>query len=158
MKNKSHGHVTDYSQITPYIYIGSDLCKGWTCPVHSKEFTKLGITAEVNLEIEHGEPVAPELEAYLQLPTRDETAPSHQQLLIAADVLDRVQRAGKITYVHCKNGHGRSPTAVAAYFIRYQRMAVEEAVSTIKKKRPEIHLNNVQLAALVQFQKGVREK
>lgn len=152
-----HNHTTDYSLVTSYIYLGSDLCKGWTCPSHAKEFKKLHIKTEINLEIEHDEPVAPQLEIYLRLPTPDDTAPTHDQLLVATEVLNQSVLSKKVAYVHCKNGHGRSPTVVAAYFIRYQDMAVTTAINLVKEKRPEIHPEKVQITALEQFAKEVKQ-
>ncbi|PJC31359.1 hypothetical protein CO051_04200 [Candidatus Roizmanbacteria bacterium CG_4_9_14_0_2_um_filter_39_13] len=152
-----HTHITDYSHITPLIILGSDLCKGWKCPVHSEEFRKLGIHTEINLETEHDEPVAPELDVYLRLPTPDETAPTQEQLLIATDALQRTIKSNKKAYVHCKNGHGRSPTVVAAYFIRFEHKNVDEAVNLIKNKRPEIHINKIQFEALEEFRREVVE-
>jgi len=152
-----HTHTTDYSHITPFIILGSELCKGWKCPVHSEEFRKLGINTEINLETEHDEPVAPELDVYLRLPTTDETAPTQEQLLIATDALQTTIKSNKKAYVHCKNGHGRSPTVVAAYFIRFENKTVQEAISLIKNNRPEVHINKLQLESLEKFRKVVVE-
>lgn len=150
-------HKLDYSYITPFIILGSDLCKGYTCPSHSEEFKKLGIKTEVNLEIEHDEPVAPELEIYLRIPTINNTAPTHDQFIIATDAINQSVHSKKISYVHCRNGHGRSTTVIAAYFIRFHHMTPEEAMSVIKEKRPVVHLEEVQLFALKQFEKGVKQ-
>ena len=58
-------------------------------------------------------------------------------------------------YVHCKNGHGRAPTLVAAYLTRKGKPPAE-AEAFIKSKRPSIHLEEAQRAALRYFSaKGV---
>lgn len=44
----------------------------------------------------------------------------------------------------------QAPTLVAAYFISQGKTA-EKAIATIKQKRPEIHLEQVQIAALNDF-------
>lgn len=111
MNMAAQEHVTDYSQITDYIFIGSDLCKGNICPVHSEEFKKLDIHTEIDLDIEHDEPVTPYLDAYLRLPTPDHQAPTQQQL------------------------------------------SVTDSINLIKMKRPEIHLESAQVAALEIFAK-----
>ena len=54
------------------------------------------------------------------------------------------------TFVHCKNGHGRAPTLVAAYFIS-RGMGVQQAVDTIAAKRPVIHFTEAQMRALDDF-------
>lgn len=155
MDNDRPHHVTDYSQITPYLYIGSDLCKGWTCLEHSEEFTKLGISTEINLVIERQETIAPHLTAFLQIPTIDHEAPTITQLHMAADFINQTIRIQKICYVHCKNGHGRSPTAAAAYFIKYEHVSASEAIHLIKEKRPEIHLYESQKSILIEFERSI---
>lgn len=144
-------HLTDYSQITDQIYIGSDLCKGLECPLHSVEFKKLGIMAEVNLELERIEMPTPGVEVYIWLPVQDKTAPKLGQLLIGSAAIDETVKSGHTVYVHCREGHSRSPVMVAAYLIRYQHMGLHEAIDFIKAKRPEIHLEEVQKMALEEF-------
>ena len=58
---------------------------------------------------------------------------------------------GKKVYVHCKNGHGRAPTLVAAYLIREHGKSVDEALEIIKAGRPTIHIEDVQREALQVF-------
>ena len=53
-----------------------------------------------------------------------------------------------------KNGHGRSPTLVAAWFISRGK-TLAQAIALIKRKRPEIHLEKSQIAALKQFSVAV---
>ncbi|HBC73133.1 MAG: Dual specificity protein phosphatase [Candidatus Amesbacteria bacterium GW2011_GWB1_47_19] len=147
------GHRTDYSQITENIIIGSDLCPGPGCPVHSEEFKNLGVCAEVNLEIERNEKPTPGIDVYLWLPTEDKQAPNPDQLAIGTAAINEMVKTNKTIYVHCRNGHGRSPTMVAAYLIRYRNMGVSEAIALIKQKRPEIHPEEVQIKALEEFYK-----
>lgn len=152
----STDHVTNHSRITDYIIIGSDLCKGESCPVHSPVFRQMHVAAEIDLELEHDEPVTPHLDMYVRLPTADHEVPSQAQLRIAAHVIHEMVSQGKNIYVHCRNGHGRAPTVVAAYFIQYEKMGVLAAVERIKSKRPEIHLEQSQMMALEEFQKRCR--
>lgn len=149
MQNKDH--VTNHSRITEHIIIGSDLCKGESCQVHSAVFAQMHIAAEIDLELERDEPVTPRLDMYMRLPTRDHEAPSQSQLRIAAQTIHEVVSQGKSIYVHCQNGHGRSPTVVAAYFIQFKQKTVGQAIALIKKQRPEIHLEPIQINALEKF-------
>ncbi|OGC91625.1 hypothetical protein A3D85_00885 [Candidatus Amesbacteria bacterium RIFCSPHIGHO2_02_FULL_47_9] len=142
------GHSTDYSKITERIYIGSDLCRGPTCPVHTEEFKKLGICGEINMEIEHPEMPPKSIDAYLWLPVVDKQAPTQDQLRLGTVMMKQMIDLGNTIYVHCKNGHGRSPTLVAAYLIRFEGKTVDEAIRFIKEKRPEVHLEEVQIEAL----------
>ncbi len=145
------GHQFEYSQITDQIYIGSDLCQGAVCPIHTDQFNRLGICGEINLEVEHSETPPQNLTAYLWLPVADRAAPSLDQLAIGTSAINEMVGLGNKVYVHCRNGHGRSPTLVAAYFIRYHQKSVEEAMQLIAQKRPEVHLEEAQLQALRQF-------
>lgn len=144
-------HQTEYSKITDQIYIGSDLCRGPVCPVHTVEFKKLGICGEINLEVENPEMPPKSIDVYLWLPVVDKEAPSQDQLMIGTAALKQMIDLGNTVYVHCRNGHGRSPTLVAAYLIRYQKMSVDEAIESVAKKRPEVHLEDRQKMALQEF-------
>lgn len=147
-----HNHASDYSQITENIFIGSDLCKGLYCPLHSEEFRRLGITAEINLEIEKVEQPTGGVEIYLWLPIADTACPTVDQLTVGTALIDQICKSMKKVFVHCRNGHGRSPTLVAAYLARFRHMSVEEAIEFIGKKRPEIHPNAVQIEGLKKFE------
>jgi protein-tyrosine phosphatase len=144
-------HSFDYSKITDNIYIGSDLCKGNVCPIHSEQFRALGVTAEINLTAEHKESPPDHMDIYAWIPVVDQTAPTQDQLTVGSSIIDQMVSGGKTIYVHCKDGHGRGPTMVAAYFVRFKGMEVGEAISTIKKERPVIHLEDEQLKALEEF-------
>lgn len=52
------------------------------------------------------------------------------------------------SYIHCKNGHSRTPTFSAAHLIREAGMTPDEAVRHIAAKRPEIHLEESQAGFL----------
>lgn len=117
-------HVSDYSKIDNNIFIGSDLCKGLYCPMHSEEFKRLGISAEINLEVERNEQPTTGVEIYLWLPTIDDTCPTTDQLTVGTTMIDQICKSMKKVYVHCRNGHGRSPTLVVAYFVRFRHMTV----------------------------------
>ena len=58
-------------------------------------------------------------------------------------------------YVHCKAGHGRSPTLVAAYLV-LKGMSAKDAIATVRRKRPGIHPTALQVKALAKFERGVR--
>lgn len=150
-KGRNDGHVFDYSTITDNIYIGSDLCKGNSCPVHGPEFESLGILVELNLSAERKEIPPDGIDIYSWIPVADGYAPTQEQLDIGTAIMDEAVKQGKKVYVHCTNGHGRSPTMAAAYFIKYQGKSVDEATEAIKVKRPEIHIEDTQKEALNKF-------
>jgi protein-tyrosine phosphatase len=47
-------------------------------------------------------------------------------------------------YIHCKNGHGRTSTFLASYFIYKYKISAEEALKKVFEKRPSGHLNEIQ--------------
>ncbi|MBI2141843.1 dual specificity protein phosphatase family protein [Candidatus Woesearchaeota archaeon] len=138
----------EYSQITPYIFLGTDMC----CQPHFKnELLKKGIAADISLREKHVDtPFG--VKYFLWLPTRDHYAPAQQQLLLGASAMDMLVKHKIKTYVHCKAGHGRSPTLVAAYFVLTGKTA-GNAVAAVRRKRPGIHPTAVQLKALERFEK-----
>lgn len=142
----------EYSKITDQIYIGTNMC----CNIHTQELKKMRLHAEIDLEEERTEN-PPEVDVYLWLPVLDMHAPSHTQIEVGVAVLDKMVREGHKIYVHCKFGHGRSPTLVAAYFI-FTGLTIDQAINKIAKKRPEIHLVDEQYQALENYQKHLRSK
>lgn len=139
----------DYNYITDGIYIGTNVC----CQVHFDErLSKEGIEADISLEADRVD--APfGVHFYLWLPVVDHTAPSPEQLQVGVQMLETLVKLGKKVYVHCKNGHGRAPTLVAAYLIG-QGKSVEKVEQYLQTKRPAIHIQDAQKEALRLFQKS----
>lgn len=152
-KGRNDGHVFDYSKIEEQVYIGSDLCKGGVCPIHGEEFKELGVLVEINLSAERNERPPEFIKSYTWLPVVDGYSPDQTQLDIGTSIINAAIEAGEVVYTHCKNGHGRSPTLVAAYLIRYKGMGVEDAGRFLEEKRPEIHIEEDQFKELEKFQK-----
>lgn len=150
IKKHIHGPI-DYSKITPLIYIGTNMCSYKSCNIHFRLLKKLGIYADISLEEERSE--QPHyLKAHLWLPTKDKAPPSTTQLLVGVSALKQLEKHKKKVYVHCKHGHGRSPTLVAAYLITKGYTALK-AIKLLKTKRPEIHITRPQVSAIKNFEK-----
>ena len=136
----------DYNQITENIFIGTNQC----CAVGISEVLQQeGITTDISLEdvrIDHPYGV----EMYMWLPTKDGTPLSPDQLAFGVKTLAEMKRQGRNVYVHCKNGHGRATTLVAAYFISEGKSA-KEALAFIKERRPTVHLQEAQMQALEEY-------
>src|SRR5258706_10467036 len=120
MRKMDDGHQMDYSQVTDNIFIGSNLCRGNVCPIHGSEFKKIGITVEINLTREHEETAPALLDLYSWIPVVDRGVPNNCQFALATSIINEAVTNNQKVFVHCKNGHGRSPTIVAAYLIRFQ--------------------------------------
>jgi len=131
----------EYSQITPLIYIGTNMC----CQAHfDKSLLKKGIKANISLEEKRlDQPFG--VDYYLWLPTKDHQAPTLKQLRMGVAFLKEALKQKMKCYVHCQRGHGRAPTLVAAFLVS-EGMNVQEAFAFIKQKRPDIHPNKKQIA------------
>lgn len=140
--------ILDFNYITDGIYIGTNQC----CQMHFDELlrNKEGITADISLEEEKLDmPFG--VDFYTWLPVEDHKAPSESMMELGVSVLENLVAMKKKVYVHCKNGHGRAPTLVAAYLIK-KGMTAEQAVKLIKEKRPVMHLSDEQISALKEFE------
>lgn len=139
--------IVQVSKITEFIYLGTNLC--CTAIPHVKVLLDLDIRADIDLEEERQEQT-PGVDTYLWLPVKDHFSPTQEQLDTGVAVIDSLVKNKKKVYIHCRNGHGRSPALIAAYFIS-QGMEIDKAIETIKVKRGEIHLRDPQLEALHAF-------
>lgn len=144
-------HKFNYSKVIDNLYLGSDFCQGGVCLLHAEEFRQLGIFVEINLSKEENELPPTNIESYVWLPVADGDAPTTDQFDIGTAVIDEALLNNKPVYVHCRNGHGRSPTLIAAYFIRYQGKSVDEAVAFTQGARNEIHVEFNQREALQKY-------
>lgn len=150
MPRHSDHVLFEYSRITPQIYIGTNQC----CEGHfASELLKKGIDGDLSLE---GEKIdaAFGVNYYMWLPVKDHYAPTPQQFRMGVDYMASVVMMGKKIYVHCKHGHGRAPSMVAAYFVT-QGMSTQEAFAFIEKRRPTIHPNKRQIASVKAFEKSL---
>lgn len=143
--NMSEHTPSDYNQITEHIWIGNNMC----CSMHAGKLLKLGFDADINLEEARPE-APPATKIYLWLPTQDHTPPTQDQLHSGVAAIRELANRNLKIYVHCRNGHGRAPTLVAAYLMTRGK-SVEEALEFIKSKRPKIHLQDSQVEALNAF-------
>lgn len=145
-----HTHM-NFSKITDRIYIGTNFC----CDTHfAPELLERGVTYDLSLEEDRVDtPIGGA--AYLWLPIKDGYAPNEQQFSVGISFIDLAVRTGRRVYVHCKNGHGRAPTMVAAYFIK-MGMSVDDALALIATHRPEIHMNEIQIAALRAYGESIK--
>lgn len=138
--------VFEYNYIADGIYIGTNQC----CQTHFDEkLKKEGITTDISLEEDRLD--APfGVDFYVWIPTQNHTPSTLDQLEFGVSTLGKLVAMGKQVYVHCKNGHGRAPTLVAAYLVAKGKSPAE-AEAFIKSKRPSIHLEDIQRKALEEF-------
>ena len=143
----------EFNYIADGIYIGTNRC----CQMDfDAVLVKEEITYDISLEKERID--APYgVTSYVWIPVEDHQAPTQEQIEFGVFVLEKIVAMGKKVYVHCKNGHGRAPTLVAAYFIK-QGNTVDEAIAIIKEKRQTTHLEEVQVQALHQWAGSIKNQ
>lgn len=142
----------EFNHIAEGIYIGTNQC----CQMHFDEVLGAeGITYDISLEKDQVDsPFG--VVSYVWIPVEDHQAPIQEQFEFGVSVLNKIVVMGKKVYIHCKNGHGRAPTLVAAYLIKKGK-TIDEAVAFIKSKRPSIHIEDIQKKALVEFSKNIKQ-
>jgi hypothetical protein len=139
--------ISAYTRITPATFIGRRPNKR-----EAAELRESGVTAVLDLGAELSEvPPLPALN-YLCVPILDLTAPTPEQLDLAARFISAEAESGQV-YVHCKIGYSRSAAAIAAYLVFSQRAeTVTDAIALIRRLRPEIVMSPATLKALKEFQ------
>jgi protein-tyrosine phosphatase len=155
IRKMEHMHIKlSYNKIEDLIYAGNNMC----CQGHfEEELLSKGITADISLEAERlDNPQG--INYFFWFPWEEDAAPSTELITLSLSVLDDLMRQGIKTYVHCKNGHGRTTTFLAAYFIRKNCITTEEALAWVKEKRPSSHLNEVQREFLREFEKSLHKE
>ena len=89
--------------------------------------------------------------AYWCCPLLDMTAPSVEQLTEGVAFVMKQRQRGPVL-IHCAAGHGRSATFAAAVLLSDGEAShPDEAIAMLREKRPGIHLNAEQRAALQAF-------
>ena len=148
------GHpVRRYSAIVPGLWVGGQHRQhGW------KHMQAQGITAVLNLRRHHDDIAyqrAP-LDAYLWLPTADNTPPTLRDLQRGVDFIHQTTAAGGIVYVHCWVGVGRAPTMAACYLVS-TGLTPAQAWHTIRRVRPFIFPTPDQMAQVQRYHEMVND-
>lgn len=155
IREMEHKHVAlSYNKVEDLIYAGNNMC----CQGHFEiELLSKGITADISLEAERlDNPQG--VKYFFWFPWPEDTAPGLELINLALDVLDDLLRHNVKVYIHCKNGHGRTTTFLASYFIRKKGITADEALDLIREKRPSMHLNETQRSFLNSFEKAIDKK
>jgi len=135
-----------YDQITDHLYVGAR-----PQPSDWFELAALGITVDIDLQVEGQDRFYKNVpDVYLWLPTPDWYGPNLQTLMNATRFIRMMIAQGRIVYVHCSMGVGRSPAVAAAYLVTLG-MTVNTALATVQAKRSKAKLNATQIAHLEEF-------
>ncbi|NP_001345354.1 dual-specificity protein-like phosphatase 1 [Zea mays] len=152
VRNRFEKHFHWWDQIDEHVLLGAV-----PFPSDVLRLKTLGVCGVVTLNESYERLVPTSLyEAHgienLVLPTRDYLyAPSFVNLCEAADFIHRNASCGKLTYVHCKAGRGRSTTVVICYLVQYKNMTPAEAYEHVRLRRPRVLLASAQWQAVQEF-------
>ncbi len=73
--------------------------------------------------------------AWIGMPILDGAAPNEATLATILDAIDASLERGRVVYVHCQGGRGRTGTVVACWWIRHGRYDVEGALAALTERR-----------------------
>ncbi|CAN6288772.1 unnamed protein product [Urochloa humidicola] len=152
VRNRLEAHFHWWDQVDEHVLLGAV-----PFPSDVLRLKELGVCGVVTLNESYERLVPRSLyEAHgienLVLPTRDYLyAPSFVNLCEAADFIHRNALSGKLTYVHCKAGRGRSTTVVICYLVQYKNMTPAEAYEHVRMHRPRVLLASAQWQAVQEF-------
>lgn len=153
-RDMEHRHIKlSYNKIDDLIYAGNNMC----CQGHfEEELLSKGITVDISLEAERlDNPQG--VKYFFWFPWKEDTAPSLELINIALKVIDSLLEQHIKMYIHCKNGHGRTTTFLAAYFLKKLGKTTDEALGLVKERRPSAHLNEIQLRFLREYERSLKQ-
>lgn len=133
-------------RVTERLYVGGAIPAG-----EYQRFVDAGITHLVDVredsEIDADLTLLEQLKiARLQIPVINHTAPTDEQPSKVAKWVGP-RDGGPVVYVHCGAGIGRAAT-IAVGVLLHESIALADAIEKVRKVRPEIHINDDQLAWL----------
>lgn len=121
-----------------------------------KALKEQGIGAIVSLT---GTPLNPEIVSQLgfeYLHSHISGAPTIEQLDQILSFVEQKNTLSKPVLVHCGEGKGRTGTVLAAYLI-YHGLGADEAIRTVRDKRPGSIQTLEQEQALHEFERSVKQ-
>lgn len=139
------------SQIDDHLFVGGEFTPAQWGKLHA-----VGIRAVLSLQAEHEDQFegTPPQRA-LRLPVEDFHPPSIDQLFEAVAFIEACRADGLPVLVHCHAGVGRASLTASAYLIS-RGLSRIEAFEHIKRARPIVALNTIQLARLIEWEWRLR--
>ena len=139
------------SQVDDLLFVGGEFT-----PARWNELRALGIRAVLSLQAEredHFDGTPPE--RVLRLPVEDFNPPSIDQLYEAVAFIGACHADGQPVLVHCHAGIGRASLTASAYLMT-RGLSHIEAFDQVKRARPIVALNMLQLARLIEWEWRLR--
>jgi hypothetical protein len=140
------------SQIDDLLFVGGEFA-----PTQWPDLSALGIRAVLSLQAERedqfdGSPP----DRALRLPVEDFHPPTIAQLREAVAFLDSCRADGLPVLIHCHAGVGRASLTASAYLMTRGLNHIE-AFDTVRRARPIVALNGVQLERLIEWERTLRD-
>lgn len=153
-RNKIEAEFRWWDQVDEFLLLGAV-----PFPKDVPHLKQLGVGAVITLNEPYETLVPPSLYHahgidHLVIPTRDYLfAPSFADISQAVQFIHQNATCGKITYVHCKAGRGRSTTIVLCYLVEYKHMTPAAALEYVRSRRPRVLLAPSQWKAVQDYDK-----
>ncbi|XP_028762659.1 putative dual specificity protein phosphatase DSP8 [Neltuma alba] len=152
VRNKVQAEFRWWDKVDEFILLGAV-----PFPVDVPRLKELGVRGVITLNESYETLVPTSLYHahgidHLVIPTRDYCfAPSLHDICSAVDFIHENALAGRVTYVHCKAGRGRSTTVVICYLVHHKLMTPSAAYDYVKSIRPRVLLASSQWRAVQEY-------
>ncbi|CAH2041054.1 unnamed protein product [Thlaspi arvense] len=152
LRNKIQSEFRWWDRVDEFIFLGAV-----PFPADVPRLKELGVSGVVTLNEPYETLVSTSLYNahnidHLVIPTRDYLfAPSYGDICQAADFIHENASRGKMTYVHCKAGRGRSTTIVLCYLVEHKQMTPHDAYAYVRSIRPRVLLASSQWQAVQNY-------
>jgi hypothetical protein len=145
------GFGLNVSRIDDLLFVGGEFT-----PAQWPDLGALGIRAVLSLQAEREDVFEgePPLRA-LRLPVEDYCSPTIAQLHEAVAFVGECRAAGLPVFIHCHAGVGRASLTASAYLVS-QGHGYAEAFEAIRRARPIVALNGLQLDRLIEWERTLR--
>src|SRR5262245_3730905 len=141
------------SQVDDLLFVGGEFT-----PMQWPDLSALGIRAVLSLQAEREDQfdgLPPD--RALRLPVEDFHPPTIAQLREAVAFIAACRADGLPVLIHCHAGVGRASLTASA-FLAAQGLDHIEAFDTIRRARPIVVLNGLQLERLIEWEQALRDQ
>lgn len=141
------------SRVDDLLFVGGEFT-----PIQWADLSALGIRAVLSLQAERedqfeGQPP----DRALRLPVADFHPPTIDQLREAVAFIDGCRADSLPVLIHCHAGVGRASLTASAYLVT-QGLSHVVAFDTVRRARPIVALNAIQLERLIEWERTLRDR
>jgi atypical dual specificity phosphatase len=113
-----------------------------------------GVSAVINLCAEREddqERLGQACMEYLRIPVIDRCAPTFEQITQGVSWIECQLIAGRVIYIHCAAGVGRSAMLLASWYVYAHGATVAQALALLKTRHPQVSLTRRQIHRLHEY-------